>query len=297
MWLNFLTEMLRVVDKLDRVGLDKVRLELTTGYVDESGDRIRGLGFEPAAVASIESFLAVPSQGRLAVLADLRTFFGDDAKGNAALDAMAEMSELLEAFGVSEDEAMFDVAIARGLAYYTGPVFEVALLEAPSFGSVGSGGRYDDLVGRFSGQPWPGVGVSCGIDRLLAALRHVGAAPAAHAAADVLVTIMEPTRMREYGAMVMELRAAGLRAEIFTGTGAGFGKQVKYADKAGIPVVVIVGSDEFARGGVTIKQMKEPAFESDATREAWLAARLGQQELPRAELVAGVQRALASARS
>jgi histidyl-tRNA synthetase len=111
----------------------------------------------------------------------------------------------------------------------------------------------------------------------------------------VLVTIRDGERLRDAGALLAELRGAGVRAEIFTGTGLGFGKQVKYADRAGIPVVVIAGADEFARGAVTVKQMKEPSFESDASREAWLAARLGQQEVPRAGLVAAVKRALESA--
>lgn len=290
-------DLLRVVDKLDRIGRDKIRLELTEGYVDESGDRVPGVGFDPRHVAAVLRFLEIPRNGRSAVLAALRSFFGGDARGVEAIEAMKEMGDLLTAFGVSEEEAVFDVAIARGLSYYTGPVFEVALLEAPSFGSVGSGGRYDDLVGRFSGQPWPGVGVSCGIDRLLAALKHVGVGQDRPPSADVLVTIMDPARMNDYGAMVRELRAAGLRAEIFTGTGSGFGRQVKYADKAGIGVVVIAGADEFARGSVTVKQMKEPAFDSEASRENWLAARLGQREVPRERLVEAVNEARASAAS
>ena len=85
----------------------------------------------------------------------------------AVLEEVGRFCELLDAMGVAEDEAVLDVTIARGLAYYTGPVFETQLLEAPDLGSVCSGGRYDDLVGRFSGQPWPGTGTSVGIDRLL----------------------------------------------------------------------------------------------------------------------------------
>jgi histidyl-tRNA synthetase len=112
----------------------------------------------------------------------------------------------------------------------------------------------------------------------------------------VLVTTMERTRMAEYGAMCAELRAAGLRVELFAGPPGSFGKQVKHADKARLPVVVIAGSDEFARGAVTVKQMTEPSFENEASREEWLAARLGQREVPRAGLVAAVRDALAPQR-
>lgn len=287
-------EILRVVDKLDRLGLEKVKLELTTGYVDDSGDRIAGLRFDDAQVGVLAEFLQVTGSTREDVLGALSRFFGPGERYAKAIASARELSDLLGALGIGDDEAIFDVAIARGLAYYTGPVFEFALPEAPSYGSVGSGGRYDDLVGRFSGQSWPGVGVSMGVDRLFAALKHSGGLPATPPTADVLVSTMEATRFADYAAMCAELRAEGLCVELYAGPPGSFGKQVKHADKAGIPVMVIAGSDEFAKGVVTVKQMLEPKFDSEASREAWLKARQGQREVSRKDLVAAVRAALAS---
>ncbi len=285
-------EVLRVVDKLDRLGMDKVRLELTTGYKDESGDPIRGLGLSALAVDTLAAFLAIRAPDRAATLDAIRAFLGDAGDLAARVDGVAEFSAALGALGVPDDEARFDVAIARGLAYYTGPVFEIALPEAASFGSIGGGGRYDDLVSRFSGQPWPGVGISIGVDRLLAALTHSKGLPATPPSADVLVTTMDGSRLADYAAMCSELRGSGLRVELYAGPPGSLGKQLKHADKAGVPVALIAGSDEFARGVVTLKVMKEPAFGDETSRAAWLAARQGQSEVQRADIVRAVRAAL-----
>ena len=287
-------DVLRVVDKLDRAGHERVRLELTTGTVDDSGSPVPGLKFPESQVDVVMEFLRVEVRGRDATLGSLDSFFAGSDAGARAVAAARDLSEMLRGMGISDDEAVFDVAIARGLAYYTGPVFEFALPEASEFGSIGSGGRYDDLVGRFSGQPWPGVGVSIGVDRLFAALQHSDGLPASRAVADVLVTTMDGTRIADYAAIASELRAAGLRVELYAGPPGSFAKQVKHGDRSGHPVVVIAGPDEFAKGVVTVKQMLEPQFDSEASREAWLAARQGQREVPRAELVSAVRAALAS---
>ena len=283
-------DVLRVIDKLDRVGREKVRLELTSGYTDESGDRIPGLALGGEAVSHVMEFLAITGSTREEVLGHVAAFLGEGA--DAALRGTREFSAILGALGVGDDVARFDVAIARGLAYYTGPVFEFALPEASSFGSVGSGGRYDDLVGRFSGQPWPGVGVSMGVDRLLAALTHSGGLPGTPPVADVLVTTMDGDRIADYASICGELRAAGLRVELFAGPPGSLGKQLKHADRSAIPVAVIAGSDEMARGVVTVKRMTEPQFGSESSRQAWLAARQGQREVARTDLVAAVREAL-----
>ncbi len=189
---------------------------------------------------------------------------------------------------------MLDVSIARGLAYYTGPVFEAHLLDAPEFGSVFGGGRYDNLVTRFGGPPVPATGASIGVDRLLAALIHLGRVSSSKTTAQVLVTAMDKSLMRHYLEIVFELRRAGIRAEIHVGRPKKLGKQLQRADRLGIPFVVLMGEDEAARNVVTIKEMDEGREKADEIEdhEQWKAARFGQQEIPRSELVATLRRLL-----
>jgi histidyl-tRNA synthetase len=158
-------DVLRVLDKLEKVGLRKVKLELTTGYRDESGDTIRGVGLAPEQVARIESFLEIRSSQRREVIARLRAFFAALPDAAPAIDQVERISGQLEALGYGDDRVALDLSIARGLAYYTGPVYEAVLLDAPQFGSVFSGGRYDDLVLRFLGERVPATGASLGVDR------------------------------------------------------------------------------------------------------------------------------------
>ena len=187
----------------------------------------------------------------------------------------------------------------RGLGYYTGPVFEAELTfeitdekgRPRQFGSVAGGGRYDDLVKRFTGQAVPATGVSIGVDRLLAALAARG-----HGAADpagpVVVTVMDRAHMADYMAMAGELRAAGIRAEVYLGNPKNFGNQLKYADKRAAPLAIIMGGDEAAKGVVTIKDLILGArIAQSATLEEW-RDRPAQVEVPRADLVATVRRML-----
>lgn len=290
-------DVLRVLDKLDRVGMEKVALELTSGYTDESGDPVPGLGLGDPAVAVIRGFLALGGPSRAAVFSEVERFLDGVAGAAERLAGVRAFLEVLDALSLPEHRAVVDLSIARGLAYYTGPVFEVGLRDAESFGSVGSGGRYDDLVSRFSGQAWPGVGVSVGVDRLLAALDAAGEGPEGTGACpDVLVTIMDRDHLGDYAAMASELRAAGFRVDLYAGALAAFGKQLKYADRLGVPVVVIAGGDEFAAGVVTVKAMDAASAADVDSREEWLAARFGQRQVPRADLAGAVGEALASVR-
>jgi histidyl-tRNA synthetase len=291
-------EVFRVLDKLDRLGLEKVRAELTTGYQDESGAEIPGLGIADAAVETIAGFLAIGQEGspsRRSVLEALAAFFGDTAGAEETIEAVGSFCSLLDGLGVSDAEAALDPSIARGLAYYTGPVFEVGLRDLPSVGSVASGGRYDDLVSRFSGTAWPGVGVSVGLDRLIAALTELGQLPAGGApGAEVFVSVMDPSRLDHALELAADLRAAGVRAEVWTGSSKNFGKQMKHADKLGVSLALIAGGDEIKKGVVTVKRM-EAAGALDTTalsRDEWLDERAGQAEVPRDQLVASVLAAL-----
>src|SRR4029077_7759153 len=165
-------------------------------------------------------FLAVQGATRDEVLAGLRDVFGS-APGSVEADAIEELARIsrhLKALGYHEDRAVIDLSIARGLAYYTGPVFEAVLLDAPEFGSVFGGGRYDDLVMRFLGERVPATGASIGVDRLLAALIHLNKLDIRKATARVLVTNMDPSLTEDYLAMTWELRRAGIPTELYLGS-------------------------------------------------------------------------------
>lgn len=189
--------------------------------------------------------------------------------------------------------------MVRGLGYYTGPVFEAELTfeitdekgRPRQFGSVAGGGRYDDLVARFTGQQVPAVGVSIGVDRLLAALRAKGRV-AGEGHGPVVVTVMDRARMADYQAMVAQLRGAGIRAEVYLGNPRNFGNQMKYADKRRAPVAVIAGSDEFDTGKVQLKDLILGArIAENATLEEW-KDRPSQIEVSRDDLVAEVRKML-----
>ncbi len=200
----------------------------------------------------------------------------------------------LDVAGYHDDRVIIDLSIARGLAYYNGPVFETILLDAPQFGSVFSGGRYDDLVMRFLGERVPATGASMGVDRLLAALRALEKVKVRKSTADVLVTTFDPQMKDDYIAMTCELRRAGIRTEMYLGADKA-GKQIKYADKLEIPVVLLYGRDEKTKGVVTIKDMsvgRARAKQLTESRDQWLQERPGQFEVPRENLVGAVRELL-----
>lgn len=284
----------RVLDKLDKAGLDKVKLELTTGYKDESGDRITGLGLDSRQVEKIERFLAIRGP-RADVLDGLGELFAGVPGADNEVDLVARISSHLQALGYGDDKVSLDLSIARGLAYYTGPVFEAILADAPRFGSVFGGGRYDGLVKRFLGQEVPATGASIGVDRLLAALEHLGKLGGRKSTARVLVSRMDKRLTDDYLALTYELRRAGIATELYLGSPRSFGKQLGYADQLEIPIVLIVGEDELDRGVVTLKDMDVGRRLSSEIedREAWIAERPGQREVPRENLVEAVRDLLA----
>jgi len=287
-------DVFRVLDKLDKIGMKKVRLELTEGYVDSSGDPIRGVGLAHEQVDKIERFLAIRADDRRATLDQLRETLGGVDGAETELGLVEKISNHLYSLGYGDDQVSLDVSIARGLAYYTGPVFEAVLLDAPQFGSIFGGGRYDGLVMRFLGERVPAVGASIGVDRLLAALVHLGRIGKEKSTAKVLISRMDPSLDADYVAMAWELRRAGIPTELYVGTQKGPGKQLKYADAWGVPIAVLYGSNEKERGVVTLKDMEvgRQKAEALARREEWLEARPGQREVQRSELVATIREML-----
>ncbi|MCB1356555.1 MAG: ATP phosphoribosyltransferase regulatory subunit, partial [Maritimibacter sp.] len=289
------------IDKFDKVGEAGVRELLGKGRLDASGAYIDGVGLAAEAAEPVVAFLTSKGADNAATLANLRAAVGDSAIGAEGVAELEQIAELLAAQGYGPDRIVIDPSVVRGLGYYTGPVFEAELTfeitdekgRPRQFGSVAGGGRYDDLVKRFTGQAVPATGVSIGVDRLLAALRAKGRIGGT-AQGPVVVTVMDRDRMAEYQAMVGELRQAGIRAEVYLGNPKNFGNQLKYADKRGAPVAVIAGSEEFENRRVQLKDLILGAkIAENATLEEW-KERPSQVEVARADLVAEVRKILAA---
>jgi histidyl-tRNA synthetase len=233
------------------------------------------------------------------VIEYLRDLVEGSEVGREGVDELEQISDLLAAAGYGPDRIVIDPSVVRGLGYYTGPVYEAELTfeildekgRPRQFGSVAGGGRYDDLVKRFTGQEVPATGVSIGVDRLLAALRAKGRL-SGQTQGPVIVTVMDRDRMAEYQAMATTLRQAGIRAEVYLGNPKNFGNQLKYADKRASPVAVIQGSDEAARGVVQLKDLILGAkLAQDATLEEW-KSQPAQVEVSLDDLVAEVRKLL-----
>src|SRR6056297_4099425 len=229
----------------------------------------------------------------------LREIVETSDTGRQGVEELKDLVALAEGAGYGPDRIFIDPSVVRGLGYYTGPVFAAELTfeitddegRPRQFGSVAGGGRYDDLVKRFTGQAVPATGISIGVDRLLAAL-HAKGLGSKTAAGPVVVTVMDRDRMADYLAMAAELRAAGIRAEVYLGNPKNFGNQLKYADRRGAPVAVIQGEDERARGVVQVKDLVLGAkLAETATLEEW-KDQPAQVECAEGDLVATVRRML-----
>ncbi|ANT61749.1 MULTISPECIES: histidine--tRNA ligase [unclassified Salipiger] len=290
---------LRTIDKFDKVGESGVRELLGKGRLDASGAYIDGVGLSDDQAAPVLAFLTSKGADAGATLANLRAAIGGSAVGAEGVDELEQIATLLDAGGYGSSRIEIDPSVVRGLGYYTGPVFEAELTfeildekgRKRQFGSVSGGGRYDDLVKRFTGQSVPATGVSIGVDRLLAALRAKGRIGGT-AQGPVVVTVMDKARMADYQAMVAELRNNGIRAEVYLGNPKNFGNQLKYADKRESPVAVIEGGDEKERGVVQIKDLILGAkLAQSASLEEW-KERPSQYEVPRDQLVAKVREIL-----
>ncbi len=299
------SHVLRSVDKLDRVGLDGVRDLLGKGRQDESGDFTDGVGLAEDQIDRIIGFVSAGEAGdgtRGAVLARLAELVGDDADGNDGIEELSTIDSLLSAMGLESDRIEIDPTVVRGLDYYTGPVFEAVLTfatddgsgEQRSFGSVAGGGRYDDLVKRFTGQEVPACGASIGVDRLLTALRSLDQLDTSTSGGPVVVTVMDSDRLTDYQAMVSELRRADIAAELYVGN-KNIGNQLKYADRRQSPLAVIAGGDEFQAGTVVIKDLAygKEVSQGIEDRDEWLNAADVQQTVARGDLVSTISQLLA----
>jgi len=304
-------------DFTDGAGLDDAQISVVMRFVD--AERIVSKRLED--VSSFKDLMvkdramfgdaALPSDDRrlpsktaqglrnFVVVGYLEEIVESSKVGLEGINELASIIQLLNAQGYDSDRIVIDPSVVRGLGYYTGPVYEAELTfeikdekgYPRNFGSVAGGGRYDDLVKRFTGEVVPATGVSIGVDRLLAAL-HAKGRMDTQAQGPVVVTVMDKSRMAEYQAMVAELRTAGIRAEVYLGNPKNFGNQLKYADKRGSPVAVIAGGTEFDAGVLQIKDLVLGAkMAENATLEEW-RDRPSQYEVPRGDLVGRVREIL-----
>ncbi|TIQ38009.1 MAG: histidine--tRNA ligase [Mesorhizobium sp.] len=323
---------LRAIDKLDKIGRQGVKELLGPGRLDESGDFTKGAGLDDRSIDGLLGMLfqvgavspllrfeeandlerQAPVPGGEGLFYSNRTILSlmrDAMQENSArldgINELIEIAQLCHAAGYGPDRIRIDGSIVRGLEYYTGPVFEAELLaEIPNedgqivrFGSVGGGGRYDGLVSRFRGEPVPATGFSIGVSRLMTALKNLGKLDVSDVIAPVVVLVMDKDieSLGRYQRMVADLRAAGIRSEMYLG-GAGMKAQLKYADRRGSPIAVIQGGDERARGEVQIKDLIEGArLSAEITDNAeWRAARPAQVTVAESELVGEVKKILAA---
>ena len=256
---------LREVDKLDKRGADYVR------------DTLMGEGFGLSAeVASkILEFVQIRAhnyaerESAFAKIREIARWHGGADAAPAILDEgikeLREVTGLLRGMGVPETHYAINFSIARGLDYYTGTVYETMLNEHPQIGSISSGGRYENLASNYTKSKLPGVGISIGATRLFWQLREAKLIDTAQSTVKVLVTQMDETQLPAYLELATQLRNGGIPTEVVL-DGGKLGKQFKYADRAGIRFVIVLGSDEIAKGVVTVKDMrKEDQFEVPRT--------------------------------
>ncbi len=262
------TAILRALDKLGKVGADKVADEMVA-----------------AAGATAEQAAQVLKLAELtgtndSVLAQLGPLVAGNAQGEEGIERLRQILHGAKAGGIPEEAIQLDVSIARGLDYYTGAIFETFLGDLPTIGSICSGGRYDNLAGLFTRQELPGIGASLGLDRLLAALEELGMIAKVRTPAQVLIAYFDKERLDDYLRLAAQLRAAGLGVEVFPEPKK-LGQQLAYADRRGFRVAIIAGQREFDAGTCQIKDLA-----SAQSRDVPLN--------PPIELIAAIQRVVAA---
>ena len=243
---------IRAIDKLDKIGPDGVREEMIRNGIPEQ-----------LAARALDMFLTggqVSSFGdNYALLDALAEPLKDDPEATKGLDDLRKVLQALEAMNVSRDRYKLDITLARGLDYYTGPVYEVRV-EEPKIGSLGAGGRYDNLMSLFSGRDLPTTGGSFGMERMVDVIMQLGLIEAASTKSRVLVTVFDSTQESIAASLELmgEMRKQGIPGEVYLNPGDKVGKQLAYADRLGIPFALIIGPDERASGMVALKSLKEP---------------------------------------
>jgi len=285
---------LRIIDKFDKISLRNVEAELGKGRMDKSGASIKGLGIDPTIVSGIcgflEQFEDVEGKSRKEILDNLR--FIDNAVAQEGLDDMVKMDAIWEKLGFFDDRIVFDPTMVRGMAYYTGPIFEaVSLLsfidekgKERKIGSICGGGRYDDLVKNLLGLTVPATGGSIGVDRLAALMMLTDQIPQKQDG-PILIVYFDDDLMPLYQEIAQKMRKAGLQSEVYYGDNRSLKKQLAYADAKNSPMAILIGSNEAEQGVATVRNLKlgNELSKTITDKKEWRAR--VQKEVPMDELI------------
>jgi histidyl-tRNA synthetase len=290
---------LRVIDKLDKIGIEGVEKELGKGRTDAvSGAFIGGLNLDSDKTQQIVTFFKkfATARTRKEVLESIGGNIGDNNTSQEGIAELTAIDSVLSSMGYDEDRVFFDPTLIRGMAYYTGPVFEVESRQSyldekgreRRVGAICGGGRYDDLVAQMLGIRVPATGASIGVDRLCELLMLTNQA-SAKADGPVFICLFDQQLMNEYQNMARELRDAGIATEIYYGYQKGLNKQLSYADQKNCPLAILLGGDEHAKGVVSIKNLKlGKEISGEVTDKAEWTKRV-QTEVKREDLVATIK--------
>jgi histidyl-tRNA synthetase len=268
------------LDKLDKIGSDGVKKEFAARGIDESaGDRLLGFFSDLSSLEHAAEIAAEDNAQQAfskAALGRIVEFVKDNEQGARGVDELQSIMEYADAMGITQ-RVKIDPSLARGLSYYTGAIMEISVKDLA--GSLGGGGRYDNLVGMFLGQEVPACGFSLGLERILVVMNERNMFPAwlDSSPADVMVTIWNKESVAESIKLAQELRAAGLRVDLYPEADK-LGKQFKYASSLRIPFVAVLGDDEQAKGQVALKDMQSGEQRAVPRGDA---AQLIKQLLPR----------------
>lgn len=256
---DIVKQMFRILDKVEKIGKEKVLEELGRKPGNDSPDNP---ALPQKALKKVEFFLDLKGEN-IKLLKECKKMFKGVADAERGIEELGRILDYLEAMNVPEEYVKIDFSIARGLDYYDGPVMEATLSDLPEIGSVFSGGRYNDLVKRFTGKTLPAVGASMGVDRVLLAMNKKGLAKNDRVTiTEVLVLRLDSELNREYMEIAEEVRSAGLNCEVSLLEDTSFQGQFNYALKRGVEYVIIAGNEELKRGEIQIKNLRTRKQES-----------------------------------
>ncbi|MDA9643047.1 histidine--tRNA ligase [bacterium] len=297
---------MRSIDKLDRLGLGGVEQLLGDGRKDESGDYTKGAGLDSSSIKEILLFLesGIDSKhlSRKKSLENLSNQFGSNSIFAEAIEELDNISSIIDIAKYDEKRIIIDPSVVRGLGYYTGPVYEADLTfdietddSIEKFGSVGGGGRYDDLITRLKGARVPSTGISVGVSRLSSALKYLKKQNLNKEKLSVVVLVMDKEKRPLYYKIASELRSAGVPSECYAGDG-GMKAQLKYADKREARFALILGEDEEASNNITIKDLLAGKEASDKIldNEEWRSGKVSQKTIPIEKLIVEIKSLLES---